>query len=390
MGRRAAFVGLVFLAACGGDGLSLSQQVGANGGTVAADGTGVTIPAGALPGDANVTVRSEPEAATAGGTTSVGTPAIFGPEGTKFAVPVKISFKVDRSKLPSGKTLADVVVYTAPAGTTDFRALPTSVLDDTRVEATTTHFSVLYPGVPTSSIACRVSCGGAASAGAAPCPAGQTCPQPEPTYYHNCTATCSGHTYALDCTNGACTCKTDGAQTGTTTTPIESTSAFAAYSSGCGYPGELPCEYYCGAWASGSGEPAAGSGGTGSGATSPAPSSEPVSGCGCYGSCMAKSYGVSCSNGTCTCGGGSASTGSGPSAGGTGGSEPAPSEPTKTFALACETDTSALAAAWASQCGYPGTVEPPPPEPTGSGPDGPAPSSGGSGGTSTGGTSSGG
>jgi hypothetical protein len=383
MRRSAAFVGLVLLVSCGGSGLSLSQQVGASGGTVASDGTGVTIPPGALRSNANVTVTSDGDAVTAGGTTAVGTPAIFGPEGTKFAVPVKISFKVDASRLPAGKTLADVIVYTAPAGTTDYRALPTTVLDATHVEATTTHFSVLYPGVPSTAGGCAVSCGGVASGGAAPCAAGEPCPPPEPTSITTtCNATCSGHTYLVTCTDGACTCKTDGVQTKTTTTSTSSTDAFPAYSTGCGYPGELPCDYRCAAY---SVPVSAGSGGTG-----PAPASEPTSGCGCYGSCMAKSYGLSCANGTCTCGGGSASTGSGPS-GGTGGTDPAPapSEPSKTFAFSCETDTSALQAAWASQCGYPGTLAPPPPEGSSSEPvDSGTPPTSGSGGTSGGGAPS--
>jgi hypothetical protein len=77
--------------------------VGASGGTVSASGgaASLTIPAGALPGDVRITVTPKADPASDLRTVS-GTSFEFGPAGTKFAQPVTLSLKYDRTKLPAG------------------------------------------------------------------------------------------------------------------------------------------------------------------------------------------------------------------------------------------------------------------------------------------------
>ena len=72
-----------------------SSVVGAQGGSVTlSGGTGVTVPAGALPSNVTVTVTPSPSAPTPAGTV-VGTPYTFGPEGQKFSSPVTVTLAFD-------------------------------------------------------------------------------------------------------------------------------------------------------------------------------------------------------------------------------------------------------------------------------------------------------
>jgi hypothetical protein len=54
----------------------------------------------------------------------------------------------DPGRLPSGKKATDVLIFTAPLGSSVFQTLPTTVVDDTHVVASVTHFSVFVPEVP--------------------------------------------------------------------------------------------------------------------------------------------------------------------------------------------------------------------------------------------------
>src|SRR5262249_42141771 len=74
---------------------------------------------------------------------SVGPAYLFEPEGQTFAQPVTITLPYDTAKLPSGKTGADLVIMTAPAGTMTFSSLGGMVADDTHISSTTTHFSIM-------------------------------------------------------------------------------------------------------------------------------------------------------------------------------------------------------------------------------------------------------
>ena len=130
-----------------------SQQIGAAGGSVTLpDGTGVTIPAGALVAGTtiDVTVQADPSApgvpASLG--TSVGAIYLFQPEGQQFLKPVTITLAFDPSQIPAGRSTAELVDFTAPAGTPSYSSLPTTVVDASHVAAQTTHFSDHGAGLP--------------------------------------------------------------------------------------------------------------------------------------------------------------------------------------------------------------------------------------------------
>jgi hypothetical protein len=139
---------LLFAAASCGKSTSPPSSIGPSGGQVEAAGGGATVavPAGALTTSTNVTVTGTSATAPTG-TTSVGAPYLFGPEGTQFAQPVTVTLAFDPTQLPAGFTSADIVVFTAPAGTMQFSELPTTLSDATHVQATTTHFSIFLPAV---------------------------------------------------------------------------------------------------------------------------------------------------------------------------------------------------------------------------------------------------
>src|SRR5207253_6525698 len=128
-----------------------AKTVGKTGGDVSTpSGAGVAIPSGALPADVTITVDSTPNAAPPSGGRTVGTPYTFGPEGTQFTVPVTVTLDFDPSLLPPGKTAKDIYIYTAPAGSTAFTPLATSIVDTTHVAAQTSHFSVFVSFVPSA------------------------------------------------------------------------------------------------------------------------------------------------------------------------------------------------------------------------------------------------
>lgn len=132
-----------------GAGDQASQSVGSAGGVVETPGgVGVTIPAGALSSSVTITVQAETAGATIPNVLMVGSPYRFGPEGQTFSSPVTVVMPFTPSIIPSGETSADVVIYTAPVGTQNYTALPTTLVDATHVQATTTHFSDFVPVIP--------------------------------------------------------------------------------------------------------------------------------------------------------------------------------------------------------------------------------------------------
>src|SRR5262245_35465173 len=107
----------------GGGGETHSEEtIGTEGGSVdLGDGqAGVEIPSGALPEGTTITVTATPEADPPEDAEIVGAPVTFGPEGQTFSVPVTVTLTFDPASVPEGVSTADLVVYTAPAGTTDF------------------------------------------------------------------------------------------------------------------------------------------------------------------------------------------------------------------------------------------------------------------------------
>src|SRR5438105_166396 len=94
-----------------------TQSVGTSGGQVTgSDGTSLTIPAGAVTGDTTFTIETAKNAAAPTGAAPVAAIYAFGPEGAQFAKPVTVTLPIDTSRLPAGKTAADVKIYTAPTG----------------------------------------------------------------------------------------------------------------------------------------------------------------------------------------------------------------------------------------------------------------------------------
>ena len=141
-----------------------SQQIGAAGGSVTLpDGTGVTIPAGALPTGTtiDVTVQADPSAPSVPASlgTSVGAIYLFQPEGQQFLKPVTITLAFDPSQIPADRSTADIVDFTSPGGTPSYASLPTTRVDASHVAAQTTHFSGHGAGLP------AVSDGGANDGG---------------------------------------------------------------------------------------------------------------------------------------------------------------------------------------------------------------------------------
>jgi hypothetical protein len=119
-----------------------------SGGTVAiSDGTSVAVPANALGQDTPISVGPETNGVTIDGVTMVGDVYRFGPEGTQFMVPATVTLAFDPSLLPSDAVTTDIVILTAPVGSTDFVELPTSLVDAHHASATTMHFSDFVAGV---------------------------------------------------------------------------------------------------------------------------------------------------------------------------------------------------------------------------------------------------
>jgi hypothetical protein len=217
-------------------------MVGSDGGQVTAgDSAAVQIPAGALTTTTAITV-SPTSAAAPDATDEVGTPYLFGPEGTQFAVPVTITLAFNEGQLPSGDTTADIEIFTAPGGSTDYQALPTTLVDATHVSAATAHFSVYVaaahkhfndagvvdaPATVHDAATVFMDAPGACT----PVKAGTT---------GSCTfsATCNGHSYAIQCVQAQCTCSIDGGtgqnvfNVGTTCSGTDGQPGWAA----CGFP----------------------------------------------------------------------------------------------------------------------------------------------------------
>jgi hypothetical protein len=188
-----------------------------NGGTVTiSDGTAVAVPANALGQDTPISVAPEGNPVTIPNVDLVGTVYRFGPEGTQFAVPATVTIAFDPSLLPADAVAADIVIMTAPVGSTEFTELTTSLVDDHHASATTMHFSDFVAGVKKknkdadmSMAASTPDLSDAADMSSPPDLAG-TCPQNFDAM--NCWITTSGPTNSicysqkLDCRQTTCIC----------------------------------------------------------------------------------------------------------------------------------------------------------------------------------------
>ena len=127
-----------------------SETIGPVGGTVAtSNGTGIYVPPGALTLSETITVTDVASAPLLTQGTAVGQAILCAPEGAMFADPVTITLSVKPSLLPFGKTVDDIVIYTAALGSPDYTSLVTTVAPDkVHVVAQTTHFSYFVPIIP--------------------------------------------------------------------------------------------------------------------------------------------------------------------------------------------------------------------------------------------------
>jgi hypothetical protein len=208
--------------ACSSKPAMQQKVVDPNGGQVSlSDGTSVLLPQGALSAPVTITITQQPGTPPPTDVTPVGSTYLFGPEGTQFAQPVTVTLLFAPDQLPSGSGANDIVIYTAPAGSSSFAPLQTAVVDASHVKANTTHFSIFMPGVahrPKADLGMTTlgDLGGAMDLSA---PADLTGSGGDAGCTHSYTATsstvcsmqatCNGHTYSLDC-NNLCYCQVDG------------------------------------------------------------------------------------------------------------------------------------------------------------------------------------
>lgn len=214
-------------AACGENDNASQLTVGTAGGTlIGSDGSKVEIPKGALPQETTITISSVENLTAPTGTTVVGTAFQFGPEGASFTTPVTITLGFSANDLPAGTTAADVVVYTAAAGSTAYEALPTTrVAGADQVSVSVKHFSIFVPVVKTPT-ACPITC------------------KPEIDGICDCTSSCGDHAYKLSCYSlEGCTCTKDG---GASTRPdmvvscSDTAKRYQIFKTGCMFPGDVP------------------------------------------------------------------------------------------------------------------------------------------------------
>jgi hypothetical protein len=207
------------LVGCSSGGSKATQTIGDSGGMVAiSDGTTIAVPGGALTAPTPISIAPATGSATPSGTQAVGMTYLFGPEGTQFAQPVAVTLAFSPDQLPAGAAASDVVIYTAPADSTEFTGLETSLVDATHVRASTSHFSVFVPVV-------RIASGDGGTAGDLSLTDGALTDAGSCTHAWanmngicNATASCGGHAYQLSCRPNdlgmtTCTCSLDNAIT---------------------------------------------------------------------------------------------------------------------------------------------------------------------------------
>jgi hypothetical protein len=194
--------------ACSHDPKPTQQGViGPTGGTVAAGQSAwVVVPANALTSNTTITLNPT-DASPPANTLVVATPYLFGPEGTQFAVPVTVALEFSPNLMPSGMTAANIVVYTAPANTTDYQPLTTTIVDDMHISAQTTHFSIFLGAV--ASPHQSVDAGVHTDAGASMCNVTVSGGAQQCVISSNC----NGHYYSATCNdfgmNSSCNCHMD-------------------------------------------------------------------------------------------------------------------------------------------------------------------------------------
>jgi hypothetical protein len=215
---------LIALIACGCSSAKdiTSMPIGPNGGQInGSNGTQLNIPPGALTMNTNITIQTVNVPAPPG-TVLVGPAQDFGPEGTTFRAATTIQLPFTMSKIPAGKTPNDIIIYTAPKGSTQYTTMPTT-LGSGVVTTQTMHFSIFLPAVTVpesipdlaggqSDMATRTD-----MAFVSTLPdfsVAQCSPSCVPTGSGQCTCseTCAGHSYVMVCNESSsttCSCEID-------------------------------------------------------------------------------------------------------------------------------------------------------------------------------------
>jgi len=153
-----------------------SKTLGTTGGTIATtSGASIDFTSGALKSSTTVTITESATSPIPAHATAVGTPYVFGPEGSQFAVPVTLTLPFSAASLPAGKTGKDIAIYTAPVGSMAFTRLATTLVDSSHVSAQTLHFSVFVPVIDEvdAGVETDASVGGCADD--TQCPTGEDC-----------------------------------------------------------------------------------------------------------------------------------------------------------------------------------------------------------------------
>lgn len=204
----------LFALGCGDNNqVNITKTIGAAGGTVSSpSGGSVDVPAGALFTNTNISI-TKVDAPAPSGTVLVGPAFEYGPDGTSFSTPVTITLPFDTALLPPERSPFDILIYTAPRGSTDYAQLATTPGTGNIVQTTTSHFTVYLPAAPAPGLVVdlatqtndnsdfsRPGCTPSCMLGSTSC---------------SCSETCTTTTTTMMCTPSGgsgfnCVCKTNG------------------------------------------------------------------------------------------------------------------------------------------------------------------------------------
>ncbi len=125
-----------------------SKTIGAEGGSITLiDGSGVTIPPGALASPITITAQEAPGALAPSGAIVVGTPLTVTPADPQLSIPATVTLAFDPSALPAGTIESQIVILSAPAGSDRFVPLLTLMGDATHVFAQTGQFATFAAAI---------------------------------------------------------------------------------------------------------------------------------------------------------------------------------------------------------------------------------------------------
>ena len=135
-----------------GQAASASASIGAAGGQIALGDNTVKIPAGALSTTTTVTLASAAAAPAPAQAVAVGAALLLGPASTTFGAPCTVTLSFDPHLLPPASSLTDVVILTAPSGSSTYTSLGGTPVDATHVSATTTSPGVFLAAVQAEAV----------------------------------------------------------------------------------------------------------------------------------------------------------------------------------------------------------------------------------------------